>query len=354
MAVPLFAATLVLGWLAVAEARTWVVAAGVLGAIGLASAQIPLLSDSRFDATAVKPSGTVDERAVYFRTHSLVLARRRAFSGPAWPRADEPAGEPYLLETCGLMGVSGLDFGPYTHLLDECALADPLLARLPAVFNHEWRSGHFRRMIPLGYRESLESGRNELHDLGLRRFYEQLRIITRSPRVFSRERLSVIWRMNTGAYDHLIDRRYYRHAGSLVPLDALALVVADETPVTGRSVRRLDKPLAVTVTRPQAYRSIEISLDANDTYLLFFLLDNRMVDVMELGPIPVHRRRPGLATYREPLPLAAIRQGFDTIVVSPSAGDDTFALGHLLLDVDPATEAGLARRVVQRDGGVPQ
>ena len=62
-------------------------------------------------------------------------------------------------------------------------MPDPLLARLPAAYSPEWRIGHFRRMIPNGYRESLELGTDLLTDNGLRPLYDDIRLITRAPKL---------------------------------------------------------------------------------------------------------------------------------------------------------------------------
>ena len=114
---------------------------------------------------------------------------------------------------CGGLGAKGLQ-GPLTHLLDECALADPLLARLPAAYSPEWRIGHFRRMIPKGYQESLELETDVLTDSGLRPLYDDIRLITRAPRLLSRARLAAIWRVNTGADQRQIDHRFYSFVDS--------------------------------------------------------------------------------------------------------------------------------------------
>lgn len=42
---------------------------------------------------------------------------------------------------------------PHWQWLDECALAEPLLSRMPSVFNAGWRMAHFRRAIPDGYEQ---------------------------------------------------------------------------------------------------------------------------------------------------------------------------------------------------------
>ena len=220
LAVPLFAAVLILSRAVPFEPARALTAASLLAVVGLTSAQIPLLSDSRVERTdatmdprAINGHGIVDERAFYFQTQSLLLANRRSFPPPEWPTgASQPVATSVDVD-CGGLGAEGLQ-GPMKHLLDECALADPLLAHLPAADDAEWRIGHFRRMIPEGYRESLEQGANLLSDIGLRPLYDDLRLITRAPKLLSRARLAAIWRVNTGADQRLIARRFYRFADS--------------------------------------------------------------------------------------------------------------------------------------------
>jgi arabinofuranosyltransferase len=315
---------------------------------------VPLWSNSRFDDSAQKSSGIVDERGVYFRDKSLVRAKRATFRSPNWPSATWQAPATRVVETCGLMGIAGLDLGPYVHLLDDCALADPLLARLPAVYNPEWRTGHYRRLIPDGYRESLETSGNQLKDPPLRRYYEHLRVITRSDDLFSSARLRSILRMNLGADDDLIDRTFYRHAGSRVPLGALAVVRENGTPWNFEGNRILKTPLAVVCDDRPGRRYLDVSLDSDDLYELTFLKKGDIVGSMGLGPIPEHRRSPGLVSHTEDLPPGARSRGFDTIVVTPVRGNDQYAIGHLLLDGFDATDALLQERVARRDGTAPK
>ena len=192
--------------------------ASVLAVIGLTSAEMPLLSDSRVERTSNSMDrrvrggyGVVDERAFYFQGQSLLLATRQSFLQPDWPLRAAQSVPTDVDIACGGLGRRGLS-APQTHLIDDCALTDPLLARLPAIFDHEWRIGHFERMIPEGYRESLEQGVNRLADTGLWPLYDDLRLITRAPRLLSRARLAAIWRVNTGGNQRPIDRLLYRHA----------------------------------------------------------------------------------------------------------------------------------------------
>ena len=350
-AVPFFAAVLVLTQLVEADRRTWIAAVSACVVLGAVSARMPLMSDSRYNDRGEKHGGIVDERVFYLKKNSLVFAGMLSFPEPDW-YARKPAGATPVLNTCGLMGEGGLEFGPHYYLLDECALADPLLARLPAVFKEEWRPGHFRRVVPRGYRESVASGSNEIADPQLREFYGHLSRITRSKRLWSRDRLWAIWKMNTGGYAKLVNRDFYRYAEFMKPLAALSDVKAPETPWDAPGNVVLTQPLAVRVEDRPGRRYADVSVDSNDKYVLIFVKGNAAVGRVEIGPIPQHRRRPGLASYTVDIPSRAERGGFDTVLVAPAAGDDNYAVGHLLVEGNPATDAELLKRVGIRDGTI--
>ena len=360
MTVPLFAATLILGWRltpTLDPASGWnitrpvvVVAITVVLAIaGSRTSHIPLFSDSRFDDRGVRPSGITNERGFYFTERSLVHAKRSTFAEPAWPRNAALPEVFDVSETCGLMGVSGIDSGAFVHLLDTCALADPLLARLPAVYNNEWRIGHFRRMIPDGYREGLERRENRLTDPALRRYYDDLRLAIASPSLWTTARWAAIWRLNTGGSDAGVDRRFYSHAGSITEIDSLATPMADGTAVDAPGVKLLTLPLAIFCDARPGRRFFDIALDSNDRYEVLFLRGRGIVGKLELGPVPEHRRKPGLTSYNMDVPPGALAGGFDTIIVSPMDSDDRFAIGHLLLDGVASTQPELDRRHAIRE-----
>jgi arabinofuranosyltransferase len=350
-AVPFFAAVLILTRLAEADRRTWIATVSACVVLGAVSARMPLMSDSRYDDRGVKHGGVVDERAFYLKTNSLVFASMVKFQDPDW-HVRRPPGPTRVLNTCGLMGEGGLDWGPYTYLLDECALADPLLARLPAVFKEEWRPGHFRRAVPKGYRESVAGGTNEIQDPQLREFYGHLSRIARSKPLWSRDRMWAIWQMNTGGYDRLINRDLYRYAEFMKPLLELSDVKAPETPWDAPGNVVLAQPLAVRVEDRPGRRYADVSVDSNDKYVLIFIKGNAAVGRVEIGPVPQHRRKPGLTSYTVDIPSRAERDGFDTVLVAPAAGDDNYAVGHLLVEGNPVTDAELLKRVGIRDGVV--
>ena len=57
---------------------------------------------------------------------------------------------------CGGLGLKGLRAGSTVHVIDVCALTDPVLARIAyQERNFRWRAGHYRRPIPDGYIEAV-------------------------------------------------------------------------------------------------------------------------------------------------------------------------------------------------------
>jgi arabinofuranosyltransferase len=349
LALPAFASVVLMTRFVGSSKPLWGTATGVLLIVGSTTTHVPLWSNSRNIDASPKPSGIVDERAVYFRDRSLTFAKRGTFRDPDWPSSPWHGTARHVIATCGLMGAGGIDLGPYVHLLDECALADPLLARLPAVFNPDWRTGHYRRMIPDGYRESLERSTNQLRDPNLHRLYDQLRLITRSDRLFTRGRFRAILAMNLRRYDGDINRQYYRHAGSTASLDEVSAIRAVGSPYDAQGNHILTRPLAIYCPPRVGRRYLDVTLDSDDRYVLTFLAGPRIVSTLELGPIPEHRRQPGLTNYTVDVPGRARATAFDTIVVTATAGDQHNALGHLLLEGNPATDWELYRRVALRD-----
>jgi arabinofuranosyltransferase len=97
------------------------------------------------------------------------------------------------------IGITAITAGRKTIIIDEYALSDPLLARLPP---ERFRmAGHFKRAVPAGYLTYRESGSLAGMDPDLRQYYEPLRLIITGP-LFNWQRIQTIWRFNMGAYDH--------------------------------------------------------------------------------------------------------------------------------------------------------
>jgi len=332
VAVPLFGAALLVGLFVEGPRAFWIGAAALFAALGSAGSHLPLWSNSSFGDSANKASGIIDERGVYFHDKSLVHAKRSTFLEPDWPRANAESRVYQVMPTCGLMGTAGLDLGPYVHLLDECALADPLLAHLPAVYNPEWRTGHYRRIIPEGYKETLETGVDQIRDRGLHDYYQHLTTLTRSERIWSWGRLKEIAAVDLGRYERLVDRTYYRFGGSVVTPNALANRRPDGTPGDDPLIHTITAPLAVVYPGLTHARRIDVSLDSDDKYVIAFFRNGRLQSTMELGPIPEYRRIRGLMRYPLEIPARAAENGFDVILVTPAGGDGHYGIGHLIVE----------------------
>lgn len=163
-----------------------------------------------------------DERANYYRNTGLL----RAFRQPnAWPDHDwalagravreavrlsevseRTAGlsqvNPVVVET-GSVGFYGFFAGPQVYVVDLLGLGNPLLARLPPA-DPTWIIGHFGRLMPEGYHETLETGENRIVDLNLATYYDKLALVIRGD-LFDIDRLRTIWAFNMGAYDGYLD-----------------------------------------------------------------------------------------------------------------------------------------------------
>jgi arabinofuranosyltransferase len=112
------------------------------------------------------------------------------------------------------LGLFGFYAGRNTRIVDQYALTEPLLSKLPSteywLIDHErpkgekfWRIGHFPRKIPEGYLETLKKGKNEISDPNLAKYYEKLSIIIKG-NLWDWNRLKEIWNINTGKYDYLL------------------------------------------------------------------------------------------------------------------------------------------------------
>ena len=159
-----------------------------------------------------EPNGIGDERMFWFQNASLTRwrpdrempAHTYAKTGREYRETDT-----HFTKVHGSVGFRGYFAGPKVHIIDYYALAEPLLARLPARYKKDWRIGHFIRVVPPGYEQTVATGKNLITDKDLAEFYDVLSVIIKGP-IWTRERWAAIWKTNLGAYDHLIDRDRYR------------------------------------------------------------------------------------------------------------------------------------------------
>jgi len=183
-----------------AGAAPWALmpAVAMLGSIALHS---PLGRNALDRGDNLTASGVVDERGYYFAANGLLNYSREVVfpGGNDQTNGHQTRERGNRLIEFGQVGMLGYFAGPSVHIIDNLALGDPLLSRMPAA--RPWRPGHFRRALPVGYRETLDTGTNQIVDTSIAAYYERLSLVVRGP-LWDRRRLMTIVRINLGAYDH--------------------------------------------------------------------------------------------------------------------------------------------------------
>jgi len=185
--------------------------------IALSSPASPLRFERNFGTEQIFPRGNAlqtdrwgvaDERWIYFRSASLVHlnpgqkvpASMRLFG------AEISVQRASLVQPLGAIGYYGFLVPRDRHIVDVYGLSDPLLARLPVADPKVWRIGHFDRVLPRGYLETLGTGIDLIENPDVAHYHRVLKIVTRGE-LFDWDRFVEIWRLNTGAYDSLLPRR---------------------------------------------------------------------------------------------------------------------------------------------------
>ena len=136
-------------------------------------------------------NGIADERGFYFQNNSLLRGKMPMHYVSNW-RIQHKS----LRIGCGGLGFTGIAQGPGAYIIDSCALSDPLLARLPAKYQHNWRIGHFLRELPAGYQDSIKTNSNLIIDPIIKDLYDSIRMITRG-RLNDLARIKKIIQINT-------------------------------------------------------------------------------------------------------------------------------------------------------------
>jgi hypothetical protein len=198
---------------------------------------------------------------------------------------------------------------PGTYLLDESALSDPLLARLPALNTQWWRAGHRPRMVPEGYQEWLMDQKMDLTDPQLNEYLSKLELVTRGP-IWSGERWGAIWGFLTGQYSHLVDREYYRLPVREFELDANA-----------KSAQHLESwswcPLQVNFPSLVKTNLILIRAFSGESLEVTFLRQREKVGQLTRYK-PKHRDPAGELLFHFRVPESLQKDGFDGLYLRGS------------------------------------
>jgi arabinofuranosyltransferase len=305
-----------------------------LGALFLAliAPGSPILSGENYHSirTGFGPNdhGIADERGYYYPFAGLLPTWRWHGGEPThgWVNQGRDAkARGMKVVVKGNVGYFGFYAGRDVYIVDPGALTDPLLARLPAVHTPHWRIGHFTRVIPEGYPETLQSGDNRLADKRLAEYRDKLAFVVSGP-LFDKNRLLEIWRINTGAYDHLIDHEAYRAAPPLIR--RYSELPHEKPPEKGLyfGLNGIEVDLEGRALPDQ----LEISLDNDDKYDIVFLRGDVELERTSVEP-QEFALAVGLNVYSVNVPYAARQAGCDQlrIVPVPLANDGSFNIGHI-------------------------
>ena len=318
----------------------------VLVALGLTAHPNTLENNSRQVAdkkTARTQRKVTDERVLLHRGASLLSGyRTREMPDHYWWVAGLiAASEPERAHSSVALGFRGLAGGPEVHWIDKTALTDPLLSRLPAVYNVRWMAGHYIRAIPKGYQETIESGENQLENSKLRKLYDRIDVVTHGD-LWSLERLEAIWWLNTGGPSRLINEESWRFYGaSRRKPSSLRWRVNDGTAYDAKQVRSFG-PRGVYVKYKDRHHHelMELSVNDDDRFELRFYDGSE-----EIARVPVPRARKnkvhGVIARRIELPEVLYERGFNRLRIVPRTmrrhERPFYAIGHLLFDEEIET-----------------
>jgi arabinofuranosyltransferase len=316
---PLIMASVLVATLTPPHVASYAVAVPLL-LIGLINPVNPLVSNfasaGQVDPTFSDSNGVTDERLYYAETSGL-LQLNRSFFAKTYPIENTfttlvPFAQSANTITAPTVGALGLAVGPGVHVIDELALGDPLLARLPAVYNPAWRIGHFYRTIPAGYVESIERGENRISDPQLAQYYDALRLIVSGP-VFDGERLRTIVAFNLGQYDYLVDRFAYTYPTvTRTTISDMQYVNSDYAlPLTHDG-------LFVSFAEMNYSSRIALELSQITAYDVIFLNKNQQIGSLYI-PSSVAITAP-LVQHQLMLPTAIRERGYDAVHIRPRLG----------------------------------
>lgn len=282
-----------------------------------------LLSGSDYAQSEIRGTGIADERGFYFQQHGLLSLRRNGLELGEWA-----VGERSVDVVCGGLGYTGLLLGPGAHLIDNCGLADPLLARLPASYDPDWRIGHFIRQLPEGYRQSVVEDANLINEPTAALYYESLRRVTRGE-LTDLGRLREIVRLNAGIVPKP-DWHFYRYlqaeGGVLVPLERLLQPVQPGVAWDAPSNQIFSRQLNVLLPEPTSIRGLEVTLDHNDHYRIDYFHNGSYRPLVDIRPVP------GWGLHRHVIRLEEPSEMTTRLRITAVSGDGLYALGHLILE----------------------
>ena len=228
-------------------------------------------------------------------------------------------------------GVYGYYAGPSVYIIDNYALSDPLLARLPAIRTTKWRIGHFQRDVPAEYISTIYQ-LEQLGDPNLAAYYEKLTLLTQG-KLSDPARIAEIWNFNTGRYDHLLDYDHFRYPQMVfVTLDELNLLQDPENAVPSNGqedrVNFSDSGIQIDLKGISHASRIGICLESDDDYKVVYMHEDQILAEQKKS---ADSKPTVVMCYFLKVPEKAFRAGYDHLRIFPLDGDNAYGVGHIRL-----------------------
>lgn len=299
------------------------------------------------DFRTARWNGVVDERMVYFGTSFLRTEDLYAFNSDPqyntlnkiaffvksigrgtlfrWEAENDwidlgkdlraqAAAQGKLFLPQGANGFTGYYAGPHVYIINALALTDGLLARVPPIYNPNWRSGHFMRIIPPGYLEVEAGTQDHLDDAGLDSYYQKIRLITHGD-LFAADRWQAIWELNTKSFDDLLLGYSAQFRFPALQTISLETLPEPNTELT-LDLAFAGQGSAAQIEFPETLQAstVRLGLSAGDDFLLAFLDE-------EGNPLAsqrlISKQAQGIETYSISIPDNAATKGFVAIRLVP-------------------------------------
>ena len=213
--------------------------------------------------------GIADERGAYYRQTGLFSKSRDDW--PTFKYLPKKIPENYIV-LCGVLGQNSLSNPNLLHI-DACALAEPFLARIPAVRHKNWRIGHHFRKIPTEYGRYKIGKVSEIPDNSLHGLLNDVTLISRGV-IFSKERFGAIWRLFLNTYSGLNYEKYVDPNYWIPTTNTTEQIIVDDWNREFHSVN-FNNNIKIIAKVPNSTSKIWIDLNYGYTYEFF--INDRLV-----------------------------------------------------------------------------
>jgi len=260
-----------------------------------------------------------DQRAIY-NDNALLQVRRvgsKVLGGSTRVSGLRAQYGAQIADVVTTSGRRGFYAGPDVYIIDKMALSDPLLARIPARYDYKWVTGHYRREIPSGYVETIETNINQLQDQALAEYYDRLVHITRG-NLWDTGRINTIWQMNRGYYDHFIRHDRYRYPREQrIPFsDMVERPSQDAHWLTEGIIVVSNSSLLLTLENGISHAThLEINVASHNQYRIIYRYEEQEIASQQIKA--THFPPAGLYRHVLNIPIEASSNGFNSIRIVP-------------------------------------